>query len=183
MLLSPELCWISSNSFFIFSWIIPIQLFFWAWTEWILCCYRWESYRTGCGPQTGAERVRRGVCLPAKACGFVSNQCQDFLDCELKTWLMKNSPFFFQSQLEVCGGHANLWTLTSKNVSNRLTRSSNTTTSAFRHWSCFSCSSCQCFFRSHFSLATFKVIVYFTGLSAAPGWSRMWRPRLTIVSS
>lgn len=38
-------------------------------------------------------------------------------------------------------------------------------------------------FRSPFSLGTFRVIVYFTGLSVAPGWSRMWRPLLTTVPS
>lgn len=55
--------------------------------------FRWESYRAGRGPQAGAERVRGGVRLPAEARGSLSFQRQDFLDCELKPWLMNRMCF------------------------------------------------------------------------------------------
>lgn len=54
-------------------------------TEHVFVVFRRESNRTGCGPQAGAEGVRRGVGLPAEACGSVSEQCQDLLDRELNT--------------------------------------------------------------------------------------------------
>lgn len=47
-----------------------------------LCGFRWESNRTRCGPQTGAEGAGWSVHLPAKTCSSVPHQCQDLLDCE-----------------------------------------------------------------------------------------------------
>lgn len=74
-----------------------------------LCCLRWESDWTGSGPQTGAERAGRGVCLPAEADGSVSYERQDFMECEINT-------DGFQSQLVMCGGQANLQTLASETL-------------------------------------------------------------------
>lgn len=72
------------KAFFLYSAVLL------AWIERIsFFGFRWQSCRTGCGPQTGAERVSRGDSLPAEACDSLSYQCQDFLDCELITWLKK----------------------------------------------------------------------------------------------
>lgn len=43
---------------------------------------RWESHRAGCGPPAGAEGAGRSVHLSSEACGSLSQQRQDFLDCE-----------------------------------------------------------------------------------------------------
>lgn len=52
---------------------------------------RWESHRAGCGPPAGAEGAGRGVHLSSEACGSVSQQRQDFLDCELNAWLLSQT--------------------------------------------------------------------------------------------
>lgn len=64
------------------------NIFRW-WIEWLCVGFsRWESHRAGCGPQAGAEGAGGGVHLSAEACGSVSQQRQDFLDCESNTWLL-----------------------------------------------------------------------------------------------
>lgn len=130
MLFCPEQYWITSKSFFLFLLISCCSAVFWPLLNGFLSCFRWESYRTGCGPQTGAKRVRRGVHLPAEACGSLSYQCQDFLDCEL------NKLSAFQSHLAACGGHANLQILTSKTHPNIMWNKHDTQTqrSSFDKW-------------------------------------------------
>lgn len=122
---------------------------------------RWESHRAGCGPPAGAEGAGRGVHLSSEACGSVSQQRQDFLDCELNAWLLSQ-------------------TSRERRTSHTRTRSQSSIVAIIITFLPL-CSLLLYLFlsqRSPTSLATFKAIEYSTAPSAAPGpsWTLKQRP-------